>query len=224
MIHMNKVSLRYPTGHTAVSGVSLEIPKYSFRYLIGRSGAGKSSLLKLWYGGVQPSSGNLEMLGCNMRQADTKKLRTLRRQIGVIFQDHKLLFDRTICENIALPLRVAGWKKDSILRRVRRSLEFVGLEKRMWSYPAALSGGEQQRVAIARAMSSRPALLLADEPTGNLDRETAEMMLKYLVKLHSDGATVVIATHDLYLLNTYPKPAIEMRDGSVYDTHYPEQS
>jgi len=213
--------VRYPRGKVALAGISLELQDGGFYYLIGESGAGKSSLLKAIYGGIRPTSGVMLVQGVDLRSASRYKIRAMRRQIGIVFQDHRLLFSRTIYENVALPLRVQGWKPDRLKARVGKVLEFVGLEDRMWSYPEALSGGEQQRVAIARAMSTKPAIILADEPTGNLDVATACRMLDYLVDLNRHGATVIMATHDMHLLQHHPACVVRLHEGALAEMNYP---
>jgi len=212
-IHLQRLMLRYPTGKTALSGISLDIPQGQFVYLIGESGAGKSSLMRMLYGGVRPSSGTLLVQGADMRLANESKIRDIRQRTGIIFQDHRLLFARTVFENVALPLRVQGWKTDRLIPRVSKVLEYVGLADRLWSYPQALSGGEQQRVAIARAMTANPPLILADEPTGNLDVDTARRVLDYLMELNRNGATVIMATHDLHLLESHPGRVVQLHGG-----------
>ena len=207
--------LRYPSGKTALSGVTLDIRQGEFVYLVGESGAGKSSLMRMFYGGVRPSSGTLMVQQTDMRQATEAKVRELRRRTGIIFQDHRLLFSRTVFENVALPLRVQGWKTERLIPRVRKVLSYVGLGDRLWSYPEALSGGEQQRVAIARAMTAKPAVILADEPTGNLDVDTARRVLDYLMDLNRQGATVIMATHDLHLLESHPGRVIQLHAGTL---------
>jgi len=214
-IHMQQLMLRYPTGKTALSGVTLDISQGQFVYLIGESGAGKSSLMRMFYGGIRPSSGTLIVQGTNVRTAGESKVRELRRRTGIIFQDHRLLFSRTVFENVALPLRVQGWKTERLIPRVRKVLSYVGLADRLWSYPEALSGGEQQRVAIARAMTANPAIILADEPTGNLDSETARRVLDYLMELNRQGTTVIMATHDLHLLESHPGRVVQLHAGSL---------
>ncbi len=209
--------LRYPSGMTALSGITLDLKRGGFYYLTGESGAGKSSLLKMFYGAVRPSSGQLIIQGVDMRKASQSQIRGIRRHTGVIFQDHKLLARRTVFENVALPLRVQGWKSNRLTGRIRKVLSFVGLESRMWTCPEALSGGEQQRVAIARAMSANPPLILADEPTGNLDIETARRVLDYLALLNRQGTTVVFATHDLHLTRSHPAPVIRLHGGLLAD-------
>ncbi|MDQ6958783.1 MAG: ATP-binding cassette domain-containing protein [Mariprofundaceae bacterium] len=215
MIQARQLMLRYSTGKTALSGVTLSIPKGRFVYLTGESGAGKSSLLRCLYGGARPTSGQLTVQDLDMRLAQEHQVRKLRRNIGVIFQDHRLLFSRTVFENVALPLRVQGWKPERLVARARKVLEFVGLEDRLWSFPEALSGGEQQRVAIARAMSTHPPLILADEPTGNLDIGTARRIMDYLMDLNRQGSTVVMATHDLQLMETHPGDLLCLHAGTL---------
>jgi len=207
--------LRYASGKTALSGISLDIAQGQFVYLVGESGAGKSSLLRMFYGGIRPSSGVLRVQGADMRLSGEMRIRQIRRHTGIIFQDHKLLFSRTVFENVALPLRVQGWKTERLIPRVRKVLEYVGLADRLWSYPEALSGGEQQRVAIARAMTANPAIILADEPTGNLDVDTARRVLDYLVGLNRQGTTVIMATHDLHLLESHPGRVIQLHAGAL---------
>ena len=220
LIEMQQLMLRYPAGKVALSGVSLAIDKGSFIYLTGESGAGKSSLLRMFYGGLRPTSGQLSVQQWDMRSVSEGDVRELRQRTGIIFQDHKLLFSRTIFENVALPLRVQGWQKERLVPRVRKVLEFVGLGDRLWSYPEALSGGEQQRVAIARAMVTNPPIILADEPTGNLDEETARRVLDLLMTLNSKGTTVIMATHDLHLLTSHPGRLIQLHQGTLVGDSY----
>ena len=220
IIDMQQLMLRYPTGKVALSGVSLSMQQGAFVYLTGESGAGKSTLLRMFYGGLKPTSGQLNVQQLDMRAISEGDVRELRQRTGIIFQDHRLLFSRTVFENVALPLRVQGWEKDRLVPRVRKVLEFVGLDDRLWSYPEALSGGEQQRIAIARAMTANPPIILADEPTGNLDEDTARKVLDLLVALNRHGTTVIMATHDLHLLNSHPGRVIQLHQGSlVGDSH-----
>jgi cell division transport system ATP-binding protein len=220
LIEMQQLMLRYPTGKVALSGISLTISKGSFIYLTGESGAGKSSLLRMFYGGLRPTSGQLSVQQWDMRGLSEGDVRELRQRTGIIFQDHKLLFSRTVFENVALPLRVQGWEKDRLVPRVRKVLEFVGLADRLWSYPEALSGGEQQRIAIARSMVTNPPIILADEPTGNLDEETARRVLDLLTILNRNGTTVIMATHDLHLLTSHPGRVIQLHQGSLVGDSY----
>ncbi len=220
MISMQQLMLRYPTGKVALSGISLDISQGQFVYLTGESGAGKSSLLRMFYGGLRPTSGKLSVQNTDMRKAGEGEVRAIRRRTGIVFQDHRLLFSRTVFENIALPLRVQGWSKERLIPRVRKVLEFVRLEDRLWSYPEALSGGEQQRIAIARAMMTTPPIVLADEPTGNLDEDTARHVLDLLMGLNQLGTTVIMATHDLHLLQSHPGRVIQLHAGAlVEDSH-----
>jgi len=215
-----QMMLRYATGKVALSGISLHIHQGQFIYLTGESGAGKSSLLRMVYGGLRPSSGQMQVLDTDIRNANESDIRAVRRRMGIIFQDHRLLFSHTVFENVALPLRVQGWKDDRLVARVRKVLEFVRLQDRLWSYPEALSGGEQQRVAIARAMITTPPLVLADEPTGNLDEDTARHILDLLMALNKLGATIIMATHDLHLLASHPGRVIQLHRGMLAgDTH-----
>ncbi len=207
--------MRYPTGKVALSGINMEIPQGSFVYLIGESGAGKSTLLKMLYGGLRPTSGQLQVQGTKVRDASESQIRELRQRTGIIFQGNRLLKPRTVFENVALPLRVQGWDAERLLPRVRKVLSFVGLEDRLWSYPETLSGGEQQRVAIARAMLSNPPLILADEPTGNLDDDTARHVLDLLMSLNKLGTTIIMATHDLHLLTSHPGLVVQLHQGAL---------
>jgi cell division transport system ATP-binding protein len=220
LIQLQQLMVRYPTGKVALSGVTLDIRQGEFVYLTGESGAGKSTLMRLFYGGLRPTSGQLLVQDTDMRGAGESRVRSLRQRTGIIFQDHRLLFSRTVFENVALPLRVQGWDKDRLVPRVRKVLEFVGLDDRLWSYPEALSGGEQQRIAIARAMVANPPVILADEPTGNLDEDTARRILDLLTDLNRNGTTVIMATHDLHLLTSHPGRVVQLHAGAlVGDTH-----
>lgn len=207
--------MRYKTGKVALSGLNMDIPQGSFVYLVGESGAGKSTLLRMLYGGLRPTSGLLKVQGTMIRGVSDAHVRELRQRIGIIFQGNRLLFSRTVFENVAMPLRVQGWDAERLLPRVKKVLAFVGLEDRLWSYPETLSGGEQQRIAIARAMISNPPMILADEPTGNLDDDTARHILDLLMALNKLGTTVLMATHDLHLLTSHPGLVIQLHQGSL---------
>ncbi|MDQ7004375.1 MAG: ATP-binding cassette domain-containing protein [Ghiorsea sp.] len=213
IIHMSHLMMRYKTGKVALSGINMDIPQGSFVYLIGESGAGKSTLLKMMYGGIRPTSGQLEVQGTTIRDASEHQIRALRQRTGIIFQGNRLLHSRTVFENVALPLRAQGWNAERLLPRVEKVLSFVGLKDRLWSYPETLSGGEQQRVAIARAMLSNPPLILADEPTGNLDDDTARHVLDILSALNKLGTTIIMATHDLHLLTSHPGDVVQLHKG-----------
>ena len=196
MIQFSRVTKRYPGGHTALDNISLEINKGELVFLTGHSGAGKSTLLKLIAAIERPTSGAVTVNGQNVGRLSRHAVPFLRRNIGLIFQDHKLLFDRSVIENTLLPLSIAGFARREALKRARAALDKVGLLSRERAMPVALSGGEQQRLCIARAVVSRPALVLADEPTGNLDTGYTIDILNMFKDFHRVGTTLVISTHD----------------------------
>ncbi len=196
MIQFSGVAKRYPGGQEALRDVTFEIPGGEMVAVTGHSGAGKSTLLKLAAGIERASAGSVVVQGQNLASLRETALAVLRRRIGFVFQDHKLLFDRNAFENVALPLRIAGFAADEAARRVRAALDKVGLLAREKAMPVALSGGEQQRVCIARAIVNRPAILVADEPTGHLDAESARAILDLFVSFHRVGVTVLISMHD----------------------------
>lgn len=196
MIQFSQVTKRYPGGHTALDNISLGIDKGELVFLTGHSGAGKSTLLKLIAAIERPTSGAVTVNGQNIGRLSRHTVPFLRRNIGLIFQDHKLLFDRSVIENTLLPLSIAGFDRREALKRARAALDKVGLLSRERAMPVALSGGEQQRLCIARAVVSRPALVLADEPTGNLDTGYTIDILNMFKDFHRVGTTLVISTHD----------------------------
>ena len=196
MISFNQVTKRYPGGHEALSGVSLAIEQGELVFLTGHSGAGKSTLLKLIAAIERPTSGVVSVSGQNISRLSRRAVPYLRRNIGLVFQDHKLLFDRNVIDNVVLPLDIAGFDRRESLKRARAVIDKVGLLNREKANPVSLSGGEQQRLCIARALVSRPALLLADEPTGNLDASYAADIMAMFRDFHQVGTTLVIATHD----------------------------
>jgi len=196
VIRFSAVSKRYAGGHEALRGVTLEVAGGEMVAVTGHSGAGKSTLLKLAAGLERASTGSVVVNGQNLGALGDTALAVLRRRIGFVFQDHKLLFDRSAFENVALPLRIAGFPRDEAARRVRAALDKVGLLAREKTRPVALSGGEQQRLCIARAIVNRPTLLVADEPTGNLDADYARAILDLFVSFHQVGVTVLLSTHD----------------------------
>ncbi|MFH2080999.1 MAG: cell division ATP-binding protein FtsE [Pseudomonadota bacterium] len=196
MINFNQVTKRYPGGHEALSGVSLAIEQGELVFLTGHSGAGKSTLLKLIAAIERPTSGVVSVSGQNVSRLSRRAVPYLRRNIGLVFQDHKLLFDRSVIDNVVLPLDIAGFDRRESLKRARAVIDKVGLLNREKAHPISLSGGEQQRLCIARALVSRPALLLADEPTGNLDASYAADIMAMFRDFHQVGTTLVIATHD----------------------------
>jgi cell division transport system ATP-binding protein len=200
MIRFENVGLRYGIGPEILRDVSFHIPERSFQFLTGPSGAGKSTLLRLLFLSLKPTRGMINVFGRDRSTLTRNELPMLRRRIGVVFQDFRLLDHLTTFENVALPLRVRGRDEASYKTDVRDLLDWVGLGDRMHVYPPVLSGGEKQRVSIARALIEQPALLLADEPTGNVDPPLARRLLKLFIELNKLGTAVVIATHDLSLM------------------------
>ncbi len=217
MLSLHQVSLSYDTGPPALEDVTFELPQGAFRWLLGPSGAGKTSLLRLLTLAVRPSSGRLSVLGVEVDQARRRDLPALRRRIGVVFQDFRLLPHLCAFDNVALPLRLAGRPEAQARADVTEMLRWAGLAGRADALPAALSGGEQQRVAIARAVVARPALLLADEPTGNLDNVQAGRLMKLLAELNRLGTSVVVATHNASLAARHPAPALVLRAGRLHE-------
>jgi cell division transport system ATP-binding protein len=198
-----------------VSGVSFEIPDGGFRWLIGASGAGKTSVLKLIYLAERPIRGHIDILGTRVGKLDRRDLALLRRRIGVVYQDFRLLAHLSAYDNVALPMRLARRPEAQIKADVTELLRWVGLSEKHQSRPYELSGGEQQRIAIARAVIGRPKLLVADEPTGNLDDEQAERLMLLITALNRLGTTVVVATHNRGLVARYPAPHLEIAGGRL---------
>ena len=197
--------------------ISLNVHKGEFVYIIGKTGSGKSSLLKTLYGELSLTKGQSEIVGFNLRQLKEKDVPYLRRKLGIIFQDFKLLSDRSVSSNLAFVLKATGWSsKDKIEKRIQEVLEKVGMENKAHKYPHELSGGEQQRVAIARALLNNPELILADEPTGNLDPETAIEVMDLFEELHRKGNTVILATHDYRLIKKYNHPVIRCENQGIH--------
>ncbi len=213
MIRFDNVSKRYPGGHEALSNVSFHLPRGEMAYLTGHSGAGKSTLLKLIALIERPSRGNLVLDGVNLSNVGNSKVPYIRRNIGIIFQNHHLLYDRPVFDNVALPLIIAGYQHREIGKRVRAALDQVGLLKKEKAAPITLSGGEQQRVGIARAIVHKPGLLLADEPTGNLDPELSKEIMELFARFNQVGVTVLIASHDLDLIKQMGSPVISLNNG-----------
>lgn len=215
MIRFTNVSKRYPGGHEALSNVSLHLTPGEMAFLTGHSGAGKSSLLKLIALIERPSGGQVVVNGQNLSKVRRRRIPFHRRNIGVIFQDHRLLFDRTVFDNVALPLIIAGLGRQEIGRRVRAALDKVGLLGKEQIYPITLSGGEQQRVGIARAVVNRPALVLADEPTGNLDPDLSREIMELFREFNRVGVTVLVASHDLDLIRRLDHRILRLDHGSL---------
>jgi cell division transport system ATP-binding protein len=217
MVRLERVGLRYGRegGPEVLREVSFAIPEGGFRWLLGPSGAGKTSLLRLLYLAVRPTQGRLTVLGTDIGRADRRALPLLRRQIGVVFQDFRLLPHLSAFDNVALPLRIAGRPEGQIRADASEMLRWVGLARKQEARPAELSGGEQQRVAIARAVVGRPTLLLADEPTGNLDEAQAERLVALLKEMNRLGTTVVVATHNDALVARHPARALRLEHGRL---------
>ncbi len=203
------------TGPEVLHDISFHVPAGAFRWLLGPSGAGKTSLLRLLYLAVRPTSGKLSLLGTDVTAVPRRALPALRRRIGVVFQDFRLLPHLSTFDNVALPLRIAGRPEGQIRADVSELLRWVGLAQYLDTPPAALSGGEQQRVAIARAVIGRPALLLADEPTGNLDDGQAERLMRLFKELNRIGTTVIVATHNEALVARHPARALRLAQGRL---------
>lgn len=215
MIRLDNISKRYPSGLEALKRVSLELGAGEMAFLTGPSGAGKSTLLKLLMLVERPSSGALLINGKNINRLSQSAIPSYRRQIGVVFQNHQLLSDRTVFDNVALPLLICGYPPKETGRRVRAALDSVGLLQKETNYPLTLSGGEQQRVGIARAVVHKPKILLADEPTGNLDPQLSAEIMALFKRFQDVGVTVLIATHDIDLINQLNHRIIRLDDGRL---------
>ena len=215
MLVFDHVSKRYPNGYDALSDVSFTVEAGAFVFLTGPSGAGKSTLLKMINGVERSSRGQVHVAGQNISRLPARKIPGLRQGIGVVFQNHQLLFDRRVYDNVALPLFIAGMKPAEIGRRVRAALSKVGLTGREGDWPETLSGGEQQRVGIARAVVHRPPILLADEPTGNLDPDLSREIMSLFLQFSQLGVTVLIATHALELVESMPARRLQLQDGRI---------
>lgn len=215
MIQLHNVSLAYQRDATALNNVTLFIPKGDFVFLTGISGAGKSTLLRLLYGALKPTRGQVVIDGQNITRLSPAEIPYLRRSIGVVFQDFKLLPNRTVLENVAITLEVLGWGKKDIGKKAFHVLKQVGLDHKINSIPLRLSGGEQQRVALARALVNDPKILLADEPTGNLDDENKEQIISIFREANIRGTTVVVATHDRRLIENSHKRVIVLDKGQI---------
>ncbi len=220
MIRFTNVSKRYPGGHEALRDVSFHLAPGEMAFLTGHSGAGKSTLLKLIALIERSSGGQVVVKGQNLNKLGRRKIPYHRRNIGVIFQDHRLLFDRTVFDNVALPLIIAGYSHDEIGRRVRAALDKVGLLGKEKLYPITLSGGEQQRVGIARAVVNKPALLLADEPTGNLDPQLSKEIMGIFEQFNRVGVSVLIASHDHALIRSLNKRVLMLDHGALVGDGY----
>jgi cell division transport system ATP-binding protein len=225
VIRFAHVFKSYPNGALALKDVSFAINKGEFVFLTGHSGAGKSTILKMLFAEQRPSSGDVRVANYAVQVMKGEDIPKLRRKLGIVFQDFRLLEDRTASENVAFALEVTGARRDTIPARVMRVLTQVGLAAKARAYPRELSGGEQQRVAIARALVNDPAILVADEPTGNLDERATRGVFQLLREINTSGTIVVMATHDLDLVRQTTYRTIEMREGAVvYDSAADEKA
>ena len=215
MIRFQDVDVCYTPGKPILSNINLKIDPDSFHFLTGTSGAGKSSLLKMMYLALKPNTGHIEIFGRDTAKLKVFEVSNIRKRIGIVFQDFRLIGDLSVRENVALPLRIFGAKAKIIQRHVPELLDWVGLGDYLDSLPASLSGGEQQRVAIARAVIARPSLLLADEPTGNVDDKIAERLMYLFEELYRAGTSVVVATHNKDLINEFEYPVFHITEGNL---------
>lgn len=202
-----------------LNDINLDINEGEFVYLIGRSGSGKSSLLKTLYADIPARSGKFSIAGFDLIDIKRKEIPMLRRKIGIVFQDFQLLYDRNVEQNLSFVLKATGWEdENNINKRIDEVLQLVGLQGKRKSMPHQLSGGEQQSVAIARALLNRPNVILADEPTGNLDPETTNDIMKLLMKIRDDGTTILMATHNYNLILKYPSRVISCANGTITES------
>ena len=215
VVELDDVSKVYDNGHVGLEHISVRIGRGEFVFLVGPTGCGKSTCIRLFMKELEPTSGSVSVAGRDLSQINSKRLPYLRRNIGVIFQDYKLLPNRTVYANVAYALEVIGESRDSIRRKVPDILRLVGLSTKLHNYPDELSGGEQQRVSIARAFVNHPPLLLADEPTGNLDPETSIGIMQLIYRINRTGTTVVVATHDREMVDKMRRRVIELNQGRL---------
>jgi cell division transport system ATP-binding protein len=215
LVRLDDVSLHYDQGPEVLRHVSCQLVPGSFHFLVGPSGAGKSSLLKLLYLGQQPSAGRISLFGRDITGLNRHERALVRRRVGVVFQDFRLIEHLNAFDNVALPLRLAGESGATVKKKVAELMDWVGLADCHKSPPSTLSGGQQQRLAIARAVVARPHLLLADEPTGNVDDAIGTRLLHLFQEMHRSGTTVLIATHNEPLVSRFPQPKIRLQDGRI---------
>jgi cell division transport system ATP-binding protein len=217
MIQLHNVSLAYQKDATALNGITLRIEKGEFVFLTGPSGAGKTTLLRLLYGALTPTRGEVLIDGHNVSRMAAAQIPILRRSIGVVFQDFKLLPSRTVFENVSITLEVLGWGRADIGKKVMHVLKQMGMEGKINLTPQRLSGGEQQRVALARALVNEPKILVADEPTGNLDDANKNQILNIFKEANVRGTTVVVATHDRRLIDNCHKRLVSLNKGEIVE-------
>src|SRR5258708_3614901 len=223
LVRFENVGMRYGAGREILRDITMELAPGGFYFVTGQSGAGKSSLLKLLYLAERPSRGLISLFGRDLATMPREELPAIRRRIGVVFQDFRLIPHLSALDNVALPLRVAGYRDESIRHNVAELLRWVGLGDEIDAKPATLSGGQQQRVAIARAVVSRPSLLLADEPTGNVDDEMALRLLRLFEEMNKPGTTLVIATHHEALVTRFGHPRLHLDKGGPTTPHARER-
>ena len=224
MIQFTDVVKSYEQGNKALNGATMQIEDGEFCFLIGPSGSGKSTIIKLITGELKPTSGNVHVNGYSLERIRKREIPYLRRTVGVVFQDYRLIDKMTVYENVAFAMRVVGAKEKEIKERVPYVLELVGLENKMNRHPNEMSGGEQQRLAIARALVNNPSTIIADEPTGNLDPERSFEILSLLQEINNLGTTMLVVTHDQNLARQFNKRTITIKDGQVVrDTLYEEE-
>lgn len=224
MIVFNEVSKRYPSGYQALQQVSFHLKRGEMAFLTGHSGAGKTTVLRLIAQIERNTGGQILVHGYNLNRLHPNSIPYLRRRIGMTFQEHRLLYDRTVFDNVALPLVVAGFRHQEIRRRVRAALDKVGLLSKEKSYPITLSAGQQQRVGIARAVVNKPPILLADEPTGNLDPGLAKEIMNLFIQFNQVGVTVLIASHALGLIKSMGYRTLILQQGNLIGDTYPRRS
>jgi cell division transport system ATP-binding protein len=215
MIELFHVSKQYQKPHWALSDISLQIKRGEFIFITGPSGSGKTTLLKIIFREILPTEGQIVIDGVNILKIPGHKIYRLRRTIGIVFQDFRLLFHKKVFDNVAIPLQILGVARKEIRRRVFNTLRLVNLHHKMWEYPAHLSYGEQQRVAIARAVVNSPPIILADEPTGNLDTELAFEIVSLFKEINKQGATVIIGTHDKELIRHFGQKILFLHEGKL---------
>lgn len=213
LIEIKNVYKQYKNGVTALCDINVSIPKGDFVFVIGSTASGKSTLIKLLYRQEKPSRGEVYVGGINVAKLRNRKVYKLRRKIGIVFQDYKLLPNMTVYENVAFALEIYGLPEREVRKKVMSAIEKVGLKEKFRSYPDQLSGGEQQRVSIARAIVNKPKILICDEPTGNLDPETSMGIMEIINKINEDGTTIIMATHDKDIVNTYKKRVLTLEKG-----------
>jgi cell division transport system ATP-binding protein len=216
VVRFENVGLRYGLGPEVLRDLTFRVEPHSFQFLTGPSGAGKTSLLRLLFLSLRPTRGLISVFGHDIATLSSDSLATLRRRIGIVFQDFRLLDHMTTYENVALPLRILGREENNYRHEVAELLQWVGLGERMWALPPVLSGGEKQRAAIARAVIARPQLLLADEPTGNVDPNLAQRLLRLFIELNKSGTSIIIATHDIALMDEYDARRLVLHEGRLH--------